>query len=359
MTLSDRTTQQNLPKASPTDTTPTERTNERNDRPMTATPPQTLPADRLRLFGSRYALLGVWALMIVVYGTLMPQTFLNATTARAILSSQSALVFLSIAVLITFLIGEFDLSFASVMGLSATTIPVLTTLHGVNIAVACLVALAAAVGCGLLNAFFIVVLKVPPLIVTLGTASLFLGIAQLISGATVLAVSNRAFSDVALHPVMGLPLSFYYGLLLALAVAYFLAWTPAGRHVVFVGANPEVARLAGINVELIRALCYITTSFVSGMAGVLLIMTVGGFDPTASATYLLPGLAAVFLGSAIVRPGQVNPMGTWLGIYFLATGIFGLQLLGYTGWVQDVFYGAGLVLAVTLTTFFRRRARVA
>jgi ribose transport system permease protein len=129
--------------------------------------------------------------------------------------------------------------------------------------------------------------------------------------------------------------------------------------VVFVGANREVARLAGINVDRVRAGSYIAASLVAGLAGILLVMTVGGFDPTASSTYLLPALAAVFLGTAIVTPGQFNPMGTFLGIYFLETGILGLQLLGYTGWVQDAFYGGGLVLAVTVATLVRTRSRTA
>jgi hypothetical protein len=67
--------------------------------------------------------------------------------------------------------------------------------------------------------------------------------------------------------------------------------------------------------------------------------TAGGFDPTASPSYLLPALAAVFLGTAVVVPGQFNPLGTLIGIYFLETGIIGLQLLGYSGRVQDAFYG--------------------
>jgi ribose/xylose/arabinose/galactoside ABC-type transport system permease subunit len=76
-----------------------------------------------------------------------------------------------------------------------------------------------------------------------------------------------------------------------------------------------------------------------------------------SQDYLLPALAAVFLGTAIVSPGQFNPMGTFFGIFFLETGVLGLQLLGYAGWAQDAFYGAGLVLAVTIASLVRRRAR--
>jgi ribose transport system permease protein len=98
---------------------------------------------------------------------------------------------------------------------------------------------------------------------------------------------------------------------------------------------------------------------VAGLAGILLIATVGGVDPTGSAVYLLPALAAVFLGTAVVLPGQFNPLGTFIGIYFLQTGIIGLQLLGQTGWVQNAFYGAGLVLAVTVAAIVRKNVRTA
>lgn len=327
-------------------------------RAPSAAPASTL-GDRLRSLSSRYALLGVWLLMAGIYAVIMPEKFIGASTVQAVFGSQSALLLLALAALCTFVVGEFDLSFASVMGLSATIIPVLSALHHVNLVLACAISLAAALACGITNAVFIVLLKVPSLIVTLGTASLYLGLAELISSSTTVSVSNKTFSDIALHHVLGLPLSFYYGLVLCAAFAYALTWMPIGRHVVFVGANREVARLAGISVDRIRAGSYVVASFIAGLAGILLVMTVGGFDPTASATYLLPALAAVFLGTAIVLPGQFNPMGTFFGIYFLATGILGLQLLGYTGWVQDAFYGAGLVLAVTVATVVRTRSRTA
>lgn len=321
--------------------------------------PRISNGDRARSIGSRYALIGVWLVMAGIYGAIMPGKFLSTSTIQAIFGSQSALLFLAVAALCTFVVGEFDLSFASVMGLSATIIPVLSTLHHVSLGLSCVIALGAALCCGLINAFFIVKLGVPSLIVTLGTASLFLGIAELISSSTIVSVSSKSFSNIALYKVLGLPLSFYYGLVLALVFAYVLTNTPIGRHIIFVGANREVARLAGISVDRIRAGSYITASMVAGLAGILLVASVGGFDPTASASYLLPALAAVFLGTAIVMPGQFNPIGTLLGIYFLETGILGLQLLGYTGWVQDAFYGAGLVIAVTVAQLVRSRTRAA
>jgi ribose transport system permease protein len=124
----------------------------------------------------------------------------------------------------------------------------------------------------------------------------------------------------------------------------------------FVGANREVARLAGVRVNRVRAGSYLVASLVAGFGGIMLVSSTGGFDASGSAGYLLPALAAVFLGTAVVQPGQFNPIGMLIGIYFLETGIFGLELLGYNGWVQDVFYGAGLVIAVAIATIVRIRA---
>lgn len=314
-------------------------------------------ARRLRTLSSRYALVGVWMLMIVFYGSVTPHKFLRTSTLQAVLGSQSAVLFLAVASLCTFVVGEFDLSFAGVLGLSATVVPVLAGLHHMNLFLACVIAMATAISGGCLNALFIVKLKVPSLVVTLGTASLFLGISEAISSSSTVSVSSKSFSNIALHNLFGLPLSFYYGVALCALFAYLLTWTPLGRHIVFVGANREVARLAGINVDRIRIGSYISASAVAGLAGILLVASVGGFDPTASSSYLLPALAAVFLGTAVVLPGQFNPMGTLLGIYFLETGVLGLQLLGYTGWVQDAFYGGGLVLAVTVATVVRDRTK--
>jgi ribose transport system permease protein len=261
--------------------------------------------------------------------------------------------------LVTLLVAEFDLSVASIMGLAATIVPVLTTLHGVNVWVSCLIALAACAVAGAINAFFVVYLDVSSFVVTLGTGTLLIGLAQWLSSSNVVSLNDPVFSDLALKQVLGMPVSFYYGIALALFIAYVLAYTPLGRHMLFVGANREVARLAGIRVNGIRTGAYIVSSLLAGFAGIILVSALGGFDPTTSGQFLLPALAAVFLGTTVVQPGQFNPIGTMIAIWFLWTGIFGLQLLGFAGWVQNVFYGAGLVVAVALAKIVRNRSRTA
>jgi ribose transport system permease protein len=308
---------------------------------------------------NRYGLVLVWLAMGGVYYSLLPRTFGTWDTARAIFGGQPVLVFLAMSALITLLVGEFDLSLAAVMGVSATVVPVLTTLHHVNIWVASLIGLGSCAAVGIVNAFFIVVQGVSSLVVTLGMATLVTGICEAISSNVVVSVNNPTFSDVTSYAILGMPVSFFYGLALAAGIGYVLAYTPLGRSMLFLGSNREAARLTGIRVNRIRFGAYVVSSLVSGMAGLIVVSTLGGFDPTTSSVYLLPALAAVFLGTAVIQPGRFNPIGTLLAIWFLWTGVFGLELLGYSGWVQDAFYGGGLIVAIYLAKVMRSRIRAA
>jgi ribose transport system permease protein len=310
----------------------------------------------LRLGMARYALILVWALMAGYYWMREPSLFATHATFSSIFGSQQVQVFLAMSVLVTSVAGEIDLSVASVMGITSTAIPVLATQHGVPLLWACVIGVGIAAVAGLVNAFFVVVMNVSSFVVTLGMGTLLIGVAQAISHTQVVSVQSSGLAKISVQPVFGMPVSFYYGILLALVIAYVIAWTPLGRAVVFVGANREVARLAGIRVNRIRFASYVVGSLLAGLAGLILVATVGGFDSSTSMTFLLPALAAVFLGTAVIMPGTFNALGTMVAIYFLETGIFGLQLLGYSGWIQNVFYGAGLVIAVALAKVIRDRS---
>lgn len=320
-----------------------------------------------RLFGSwaepawlrgatgKYALVFGWLAMSLLYYVLMPRTFGSVGSIRQIFGGQPVLVFLAMSALVTLVVAEFDLSVASIMGLAATIVPVLATLHHVNVWLACLVALAACAAAGALNAFFVVYLGVSSMVVTLGTGTLLTGLSQWMSSSNVVSYQDPTFGDLALKQVLGMPVSFYYGLIAAIFFAYLLGHTPLGRYMLFVGANREVSRLAGVRVDRIRVGAYIISSVIAGFAGIVLVSSLGGFDPTSSSQFLLPALAAVFLGTTVILPGQFNPIGMLIAIWFLWTGIFGLQLLGLAGWIQNVFYGGGLVAAVALAKIARER----
>ena len=313
---------------------------------------------QVRHAGSRYAVIGVWVLMIVVFAIAKPHVFLTTSSFESIHNGQYALVFIAMAQLCTIIVGEFvDLSVPSVFGFAATILPVLVVNHHWGVWPAAVVAVLGALVCGVVNGLLVVVTGVNTIVVTLGMGTLLTGIALWMSNLnTIVLPTNSSFSKIAIFPIGGLYISFFYGAALALAFAYVLGCTPLGRHMRFVGASREVSRLSGVRVNRIRFGSFVAASALSGIGAVVTVAALGSYNATTSDSYLLPVFASVFLGTAVIQPGLFNPIGTWIGIYFLATGITGLEDLGLQTWVSDVFYGGVLVIAVTIATLLHRRS---
>ena len=154
---------------------------------------------------------------------------------------------------------------------------------------------------------------------------------------------------------LGVPLGFYYALILCAILWYILSYSTAGRRLLFVGRGREVARLSGIAVDRVRLGGFVSSGLMGAIAGVLYVGTTGAADPSSGLTFLLPAFAAAFLGATSINPGRFNPWGTIISVYFLVTGITGLSILGVSTFVQDLFYGGALVIAVTLSQIVRGR----
>ena len=307
-------------------------------------------------FGSRFAALAVWLVLGVLYAVLVPATFLTSGTFQTIFGSQQALVFLTAALLCTIIVGEFvDLSIASNFGFAAVLVAVLNVNEHWNVWLAALAAVLISTAVGALNGWLTVHLGVNTIVVTLGMGTFLLGLGLWVTNLEPVSGLPTDFSKIALTDIGGLPISFYEGLVLMLAFAYVMRYTPLGRNMRFVGANREVSRLAGVRVNRVRFGAFTMAGLIAGISGVIAAAATGGFDATVSQSYLLPIFAATFLGTAILEPGRFNPLGTLLAVYFLATGILGLQLLGAAAWVSSVFYGGVLVIAVTISTVLHRR----
>jgi ribose transport system permease protein len=306
-------------------------------------------------FGNRFGLLIAWAIVLIVFGALLPQTFLTPLNVANILNSQAILLILTLAVMLPLITGEFDVSVSGVLGISV----VLVGLLNVNLQWPILAAIAVAIGAGLVvgivNAFFVVRMGIPSFVVTLGTWTLLQGAALGISAGTVSGVDPGLVAATR-TPVFGIFLVFFYALALTVIVWYALNQTPLGRQLFFTGANQAAARLNGVPVDRLRAGALVASAVVAAIAGVLLVGVLGSASPTVSSGYALSPFAAAFLGSVAFLPGRFNAWGSFVAVYFLATGINGLQLLGLAGWIEQVFYGAALILAVTFSTLSARRS---
>jgi ribose transport system permease protein len=309
------------------------------------------------VLAERLALPAAWVALIVIYTITGPDLFLTWANISNILGSQAVLFVLALAALMPSFTGDFDLSLGGVMGLTAMVVGVLNTEHGMGIVLACVIGVAIAVIAGCLNGFFVVTCDTNALIVTLGMGSVFTGLIYLLSGSNTITGIDQSLSSVTFTDKwLGIPVEFYYGLALMLIVWYVSSFTPLGLRALFVGQSRDVARLSGIRVSRARWGGFVLGGLIAGLAGVLFVGTTGSADPTASTPYLLPAYAAVFLGATSIKPGRFNALGVGIAVYFLATGINGLQLLGAANYVQQLFYGGALIAAVVLSRQLRRRA---
>jgi ribose transport system permease protein len=304
----------------------------------------------------RWALPVAWLILIAIFGVIRPSTFLSPQNWESLLGSQAVLVVLTLGLLLPLTTGDYDLSIGGMLGLSAMTVAVLNVHMHWPIGAAIVVSMALAVLVGIVNSVVSIGFQIDTLIVTLGMGTLLDGLTLWISSsATISGVSDKLVNAVVGWTFVGIPLEFYYGLAVCIVVWYVFGYTALGRRMLFVGRGRQVARLSGINVDRIRFGTLIASALLAAGAGLLYVGTSSAANPGAGDPLLLPAFAGAFLGATSIAPGRFNPWGTFIAVYFLSTGITGLSLLGISSFVQDLFYGGALILAVLLAQLVRRR----
>src|ERR1700755_3284844 len=174
-------------------------------------------------FVERFALVGAWIAVILVFTALKPDTFATSSNFAAILGSQAILVVLTCALLIPLTAGDYDLSITGVLTLSQMIVGILNTQHGVSVFVCIVLALLMGALVGLVNGAFVVIFGVDSFIVTLGTGTFLGGVVLWISDSETFAgISSQLTGPVVVDRLLRVPLAFYYGLALVIALWYFL-----------------------------------------------------------------------------------------------------------------------------------------
>lgn len=323
-----------------------------------ATPATRSPArapNYTRAF-ERLALLLVWFVIIAGFGAAMPSSFLNWGNFAILFASYAPAALLALAIIVPLTAGDYDLSVGATLTVSSCIIGVTNVWMGLPIVVSIGLALFAGVVIGLVNAFFIIYVRIPSLVVTLGTTSLMTGLVQwMTNSSTIGGIDNALIMAVVGGRFLGVPYAFYYAIAAAIVMSYVFDFTPLGRRLLFVGRGREVARLNGIAVDRVRLGALIASGVLAAAAGVLYAGVLGSADPYSGLNFLLPAFAAAFLGATTILPGRFNPWGAIVAVYFLATGITGLTMLGIPLWVTNVFNGGALILAVTISQLTRGR----
>ena len=298
----------------------------------------------------------VWLLICVVFAVWVPNEFANVATAKQVLNANAITALAALAVIVPLATRTFDLSFAFTMTLSGVTAAHFVA-AGTPLALAVLMGILVGMAIGLVNAFVVVTMRIDSFIGTLATGSLIQSFITMATGDTPIQSIKLSggFSKIGQTDINGITLPVLYAIVFAFAIWYLLEHTATGRRLYATGFNPEAARLAGVRVERLRFVSLIVSGLLAGVAGVVLASTLQTGSPSAGAPFLLPAFAAAFLGATSIVPGRFNPWGSFIGVLLLATGISGLQIFGIQNFVQDLFYGGGLIVAVAASQLVRRR----
>lgn len=298
----------------------------------------------------RFGLVLVWVACIALFGYLRPDTFLTWSNFSSIFGSEAVLVIVTLGLIVPLTAGDFDLSIAQVLTLASMSTAILDVRLGLPLGLVILLVLVLGAVIGLVNAAITLYFRVHSLIVTLGVGTFLHGITLWISDSqTIGGVSSTLIEYVIVTRIGGIPIAFYYAIALCALIGYMLSHTAFGQYLLFTGRNREVARLSGIDVPLVRLGSFVASGTLGALAGILYTGTTGSANPSSGTALLLPAFAAAFLGATCIRPGRFNPWGSVVAVYFLVTGINGLSVLGFRTFVQDLFYGGALVLAVTVS----------
>jgi ribose transport system permease protein len=317
--------------------------------------PEPSAGGTISQFLQRYGVIIAWAAIFAFFSALRSQTFPRLSTLQLIFGTQSVILITAIGLVFSLAVGEYDLSVGALVGLGSTLLAVFSGRHHWPVVAAIVVTLVICFLVGCVNALLSVYLGVQSIIITLGTGTLIAGLTLAVSGSVVVTGVPIGFTNLLTHQIIGLAMPFWLGLILTIVTWFILQHMPLGRRMIFVQENREVARLAGLRVNRIRAGGLIATSTIAGLAGIMLAGLSQAADPQSGASFLLPAFAAAFLGSTAIVPGRFNAVGTFAAVYFLVTGITGLDYLGYAGWPGQVFYGGSLVVAVSLSHLAGRR----
>jgi ribose transport system permease protein len=315
-------------------------------------------------FFERYALVILFALTFLFF-SLWPKTataFHSLANIQNVLSSQAVVGILAMAIIIPLTCGEFDFSVGSIAGLTQVLCAGFLTRIGMPLGLAILVPIGIGAFVGLSNGNTVARIGVNSLIVTLGVSTVLTGIVLwYTSGQSILIPTTSELVKLASGTWLGIPRTVYYLAVVALGVYYLLEHTPYGRYLQSIGSNADAARLVGLRVDRLVMLAFVISGALAGFAGILWVGSNGTASPQLGGIpETLEALAAAYLGATAIKPGRFNVLGALVAIFFLAFTVTGLSLAGVQTWINYVFNGAALFVAVLISTIIgRKRAGVA
>ncbi len=312
-------------------------------------------AKALRL-APTYGLVILMVGLIVLFSILLPDSFPTILNVRSILSDKAIIALLALAATIPMVAGRIDLTVGYGIVLWHILAISLQTNLGLPWPAAVLVVLVLGVITGGLNGLLVEVARIDSFIATLGTGTVLYALALWHTGGRqMVGVLPDAFYAINGTFVLGLPITAFYVVAISLALWVVLDYTPVGRYLYAIGANQRAAELNGIPTRKFVVGAFVASGLLTALAGVLLASKLRIGQASVGLEFLLPALVGAFLGSTTIKPGRVNVWGTIVGVMILAVGISGIQQFGGSFWVEPLFNGTTLLIAIGIAGYAQRK----
>jgi simple sugar transport system permease protein len=250
-----------------------------------------------------------------------------------------------------------DLSFPAEMSLGMVGFVGIWQATG-SVELGILAALGVGVLCGLFNGFFVTYIGIPSLVVTIGTQFLFRGLALvLVAGRQypLIKTESSPAYELMVGKLFGIPMEFYWFVLVAVGTWALLNRHRLGQNAYVTGDNAQAAALMGIPIRRTRITLFVLVGVAATFAGVLNSLQVVNYYPSMGDGYLLPTLAAVFVGGTSVFGGRGSILGTALGAFMIGGIQAGLVAVGLSDYYPFMVYGAVVLISVSIHALLRRR----
>jgi ribose transport system permease protein len=310
-----------------------------------------------REISKRYATVVLLVILMVVFSITSSQ-FLTSENLTNILITQAVVGCIALAALMPLIAGEFDLSLGYMVGFLAM---LGAYLSGKNLSPVIVIGAVIVAGLliGLCNGTLTVRFKVSSFIATLGVGILLNGgTLGLSNGQVLFSGVPNILQTIGTQHFLGVTYSVWLVLILAAVLFYVFQYTPLGRQWYAIGGSERVSYLAGVRTGPLKVLAFVCAGLLVSIGALIQLGATGSASPGFGAELLLPAYAAAFLGVTTFRPGYYNVPGTIIAILVLAVGFNGLSLLGVPFWVQPLFNGGVLLVAVLAARAEARQVKV-
>ncbi|BDF59619.1 ribose ABC transporter permease [Christensenellaceae bacterium] len=289
-------------------------------------------------------------LAICVFFTIISPHFFNERNLISVVLQASINIIVALGMTVVIITGGIDLSVGPILAVCGVVLAQMLV-NGTNAFLAVLAALALGVLMGLINGSLISVFNLQPFLVTLGTMSIYRGLALVYTTGKPVPGVPDSYTSVIGGKIGIIPVPVIIMIAIVLLVYCLLKFTKIGVYIFAIGGNVEAAKLSGINVTKYKMTAYVISGLACALGAVVMVGRLGAAEPTAATGYELDAIAASAIGGASLAGGKGSVIGTVLGALILAVLKNGMTLLNVQSYYQQIATGIVIILAVMLDHF--------